>query len=219
MNDEELHSFLDRPLAATIATINEDGTPHTVPTWYRYDGAAFTIGTDASRRWVQNLQQRPEVSAVIAEHGPPLAAVVVRGRATVSIDAPDTDDEVRRISRRYMPTADVEDYMASLTERRALVRITPSNLQSWGNVADSTIPDREFEAAASDLVPFLVDRGYEVIDMSRTGGALWVIGDAELTDFFAELQAHGIHFTYSPSGRSCTGNRKAWYSFYAEQGR
>lgn len=133
MNDEELHSFLDRPLVATIATINEDGTPHTVPAWYRYDGDAFLIWTDASRRWVKNLQQRPEVSTVVAEHGPPLAAVVVRGRATVSIDAPDTDAEIRRISRRYMPTADVEAYMASWAEHRAIVRITPYNIQSWDN--------------------------------------------------------------------------------------
>ena len=58
MNERELQEFLDRPLAATVATTNAGGTPHAVPIWYRYDGASFTIWTDASRRWVRNAASR-----------------------------------------------------------------------------------------------------------------------------------------------------------------
>ena len=78
MNDDEVLAFLERPLVAVISTVSADGTTHGVPVWYRYDGSAFSIWTDRSRRWVRNLEQRAEVAIFLAEHQPPFAAVIAR---------------------------------------------------------------------------------------------------------------------------------------------
>ncbi len=132
MNDEELKSFLDRSLTATIATANAAGTPHGIPVWYRYDGSLFTTWTDLSRKWVRNVVRRPEVGVVVAEHQPPFAAVVARGIAEVATDAAGTDDEIRLIASRYLPQAAVDDYIAQWANLRTIVRIKPRVLHSWG---------------------------------------------------------------------------------------
>lgn len=131
MNDAELQSFLDRSLTATVATVGAGGTAHSVPVWYRFEGGLFTVWTDSSRRWVRNLQRNPQASVVVAEHGPPFAAVVARGTAEVAIDQPGTDDEIRRIVRRYLPAEEVDAYIAQWSTLRTIVRIRPLQLRSW----------------------------------------------------------------------------------------
>lgn len=48
MEDQaEIDAFLNRsdpPLLGVVGTIDEDGSPHVVPVWYRYDGQAVYIG-------------------------------------------------------------------------------------------------------------------------------------------------------------------------------
>jgi PPOX class probable F420-dependent enzyme len=131
MNDRELEAFLDRPLTATISTGSHSGAPHSVPVWYRFADGLFTVWTDASRRWVRNLQSRPEVSVVVAEHDAPFAAVVARGTAEVAIDQPGTDDEIRRIAQRYLSEDEVDAYVAQWPALRTIVRIKPLQIRSW----------------------------------------------------------------------------------------
>lgn len=131
MNDAELRAFLDRALTATIATVGVRGTPHGVPVWYRFGDGLFKVWTDPSRRWVRNLEHNPEVSVVVAEHGPPFAAVVARGRAEVAVDQPGTDDEIRRIALRYLPEDEVDGYIAQWSTLRTIVRIRPRQIRSW----------------------------------------------------------------------------------------
>ena len=131
MNDAELQSFLDRMLTATIATAGPNRAPHSVPVWYRFDGRRFTVWTDSSRRWVKNIERNPLVSVVVAEHTAPFAAVVARGTATVANDEPGTDDEIRRIAERYLPSDEVPGYVAQWRGLRTIVRIEPHQIRSW----------------------------------------------------------------------------------------
>ena len=58
MSTAELEAFLAQtfptPLGVT-ATLRRDGSPHTVPVWFRWDAGAVTIWTTQARVWVQNL--------------------------------------------------------------------------------------------------------------------------------------------------------------------
>lgn len=132
MTEEELRAFLDRPLAAIVGTVDAKGHPHSVPVWYRYDGSAFVIWTTDSRAWVRNVQRNPQVSIVVAENDFPFAAVIAKGAAEVTTDAPDTDEEIRAISRRYLGEDAVEDYARSWASLRTIVRVRPRTVHAWG---------------------------------------------------------------------------------------
>ena len=132
MNDDEVRAFLERPLTAVVSTTNASGAPHSVPVWYRFDGSTFAVWTGASRLWVKNAIARPDVGLVVAEHEAPFSAVIVRGTAEVSTDGPATNDEVRRITARYIEASGVEDYVAQWARLRTIVRITPRLMRAWG---------------------------------------------------------------------------------------
>jgi len=129
MNDAK--PFLDRMLTATVSTVGPRGAPHSVPVWYRFDGERFVVWTDSSRRWVKNIRRNSQVSLVVAEHAPPFSAVVARGTAEVTVDGPDTDEQVRLIAARYLPADEVSGYVAQWRTLRAIVRITPSEIRAW----------------------------------------------------------------------------------------
>ena len=46
--------------------------------------------------------------------------------------APQTDDDVRAIARRYMAASEVEGYIAQWASLRTIVRVTPKVVQAWG---------------------------------------------------------------------------------------
>ena len=92
---------LPRPYLGVVGTLQEDGSPHAVPVWYRYDGEAVSIWSDEGRGWVRNVLRDPRVAFSVQEIEPPYAAVVMHGRAEVDTsDDHAIDDEIRRITRR-----------------------------------------------------------------------------------------------------------------------
>lgn len=135
MEFDELNAFLDRvspALLGLVGTSFRDGSPQVVPVWYRWDGKEIRIWTHEKRDWVRNLSRDPRVAFVVAEPQPPFAAVVMYGRVEITT----TDDEataleIRRISRRYLPKAEVEDYAGSWPDLRTIVRIRPDSINSW----------------------------------------------------------------------------------------
>ncbi len=132
MDEEELQSFLDRPLSAVVATVGRDGGAHSVPVWFVFDDGAYVVWTDANRRWVKNAQANPRVSLSIAEHEPPYAAVVVRGEAEVLVDPPDLAADIRKIVEQYIPAGEVDAYMEQWSTLRTIVRIVPTTTRAWG---------------------------------------------------------------------------------------
>src|SRR4029079_2314725 len=60
MHDELAAARLDRFLreepVVLLSTVRPDGTPHLVPTWFAWDGAAITIVSKAGAQKVRNLR-------------------------------------------------------------------------------------------------------------------------------------------------------------------
>jgi PPOX class probable F420-dependent enzyme len=135
MEFDELDAFLDRvspALLGLVGTSFRDGSPHVVPVWYRWDGKDVRIWTHEKRGWVRNLGRDPRVAFVVAEPEPPFAAVVMYGRVEITtIDDEATALEIRRISRRYLPETEVEDYAGRWPDLRTIVRIRPDSISSW----------------------------------------------------------------------------------------
>jgi PPOX class probable F420-dependent enzyme len=132
---EETRVFLERSgpaMLGVVGTLDEDGGPHLVPVWYRYDGERINIWTLERRRWVKNLARDPRVAFSVQEDLPPYAAVSLRGRATITTsDGEEVAQEIRRITRRYVEEPDVEEYIHQWAHLRTIVRITPEKISGW----------------------------------------------------------------------------------------
>ena len=135
MDPDELDAFLNRERPArlgVVGTLGRDGSPHVVPVWYRWDGEAVTIWADEPRIWVQNLLRDDRVAFSVHEEDWPFPAVVLRGRAEVVVgDTPFVREEIRRITRRYVPEDGVEAYVARWAALETIVTIRPERITSW----------------------------------------------------------------------------------------
>ena len=137
MNIEpKVHQFLNRELPgllATVATNGNDGYPLVVPVWYRWDGERVVIWSLKSRAWVQNVLRDAKVGVSVQDEGTDSMAVIMRGTAHVETsDDASIDEEVLRITRRYVPESGVADYLSGWEHLRTIVRIEPHKLYVWG---------------------------------------------------------------------------------------
>ena len=132
MNDEEMKTFLDRPMTAVVATVGRNGAAHSVPVWFAFHDGAFIVWTDANRQWVKNARANPRMSITVAEHEPPFAAVVARGEAEVLDEPPGLAADIRRIVEKYIPAGEVDAYIEQWGMLRTIVRIVPTTTRAWG---------------------------------------------------------------------------------------
>ena len=135
MGTAEMETFLAQtfptPLGV-IATLRRDGSPHIVPVWFRWDTGAVTIWTTDTRAWVRNLLRDPRVAFSVQTFEEPYPAVMMRGSATVATaDDAATAEEIRAITRRYVPAGGVESYIADWPDLRTIVTIVPAHIVSW----------------------------------------------------------------------------------------
>jgi PPOX class probable F420-dependent enzyme len=131
----DIRTFLERATPAmlgVVGTLDEDGGPHLVPVWYRYDGARIYIWTLATRRWVKNLARDARVAFSVQEDKPPYAGVSLRGRATITTgDGEEVTQEIGQITRRYVAEPQVEAYIRQWAHLRTIVSITPEKISGW----------------------------------------------------------------------------------------
>jgi PPOX class probable F420-dependent enzyme len=135
MSTAELETFLGQafptPLGV-VGTLRRDGSPHLVPVWFRWDGAAIRIWTIEERAWVRNLIRDPRTAFSVQTFEAPYPAVVMRGTATVATaDDSATMDEIRAITRRYVPAEGVDRYVADWPQLRTIVSVVPDHITSW----------------------------------------------------------------------------------------
>ena len=130
----ETHQFLNREpgLLAVIGTNAAHGYPLLVPVWYRWDGEAILVWSLESRAWIRNLASNPKAGVSVQEESAPQMAVIMRGTASVETsDDAHIDDEIRRITRRYVSEEDIEGYLRDWPELRTIVRIVPHKVFVW----------------------------------------------------------------------------------------
>ena len=133
--NQKTHDFLNREpgLLAVIGTNGREGHPLLVPVWYRWDGEAILVWSLESRAWIQNALRDPKVGVSVQEESAPQMAVIMRGAATVETsDGSPIDDEIRRISQRYVPEESIPGYLRDWPELRTIVRIVPQRIFVWG---------------------------------------------------------------------------------------
>ena len=96
----ELGDFLARPNPAVIATLNPDGAPNTVATWYLWEDGRVLVNMDEGRARLDNLRRDPRVSITVLGGDDWYTHVSLRGRVVELYDDEGLED-IDRLSRRY----------------------------------------------------------------------------------------------------------------------
>jgi PPOX class probable F420-dependent enzyme len=98
--DDDTRSLLDGKNFAAVATLNEDGSPHTSVVWIARDGDTVLFSTTAGRRKGRNLARDPRISLTVIDAQNPYHSVDIRGTAELIAD-PDKSLP-RRLSHKYL---------------------------------------------------------------------------------------------------------------------
>ena len=96
----EVDELLRRPNPAVVATMRPDCSPHTVATWYFWDGERVLLNMDASRARLGFMRRDPRVALTILDAESWYRHVSLVGRVAELVDDTDLTD-IDRLSRHY----------------------------------------------------------------------------------------------------------------------
>lgn len=96
----KVDAFLRKPNPAVIATLRPDGSPHTVATWYDWDGSRVLVNMDESRLRLRHMRRDPRVSLTALDEADWYTHVSLIGRV-VSIEDDSDLSGIDRLATRY----------------------------------------------------------------------------------------------------------------------
>jgi PPOX class probable F420-dependent enzyme len=96
----EIDELMRRPNPAVVATLRPDGSPHTVATWYLWDGERVLLNMDESRARLGFMRRDPRVSLTVLDAESWYRQVTLLGRVAELVDDDGLAD-IDRLSRHY----------------------------------------------------------------------------------------------------------------------
>ncbi|WP_246003025.1 PPOX class F420-dependent oxidoreductase [Nocardia tenerifensis] len=124
---ERMRNMLDGKNFAVVATVNEDGSPHTSVVWVDRDDDALVFSTTAGRRKGRNLARDPRVSVTVLDAQNAYRTIDIAGTAELVAD-PDKRLPAR-LSQKYvgeLPPPEPAEV------RRWIVRVVPERITAFG---------------------------------------------------------------------------------------
>lgn len=100
IDDDDVRELLLRPNPAVMATVRKDGSPVTVPTWYRLVGNRIHLNLDPGRVRLQHMRRDPRVALSVMDAGEWTTHVSLQGRVTEIVDDPDLEG-IDALARHY----------------------------------------------------------------------------------------------------------------------
>ena len=136
LNDEDRDDFLKEAPTARICSINEDGTIHAVPVWFKYESGQFIIASIEKNRKIRNITKNNNVTLIIDVGSPVIKGVIVYGKAEVDLKA--WDSEAISMTEKYMSREEAEKWWQILNEHAKWVKITvkPDRMASFDYTKD-----------------------------------------------------------------------------------
>ena len=138
MSASEVDAFLnERGHLVRLGTIDADGMPRVVPTWFIYRDGMIQFTPRGPSVFLANLRRDPRIGLSIDEDALPYRKVTVQGEAKLLFDLNRDDewrDTYREIACRYIPDEAADDYIRNTVDQpRALlgVPLVGSKTQSW----------------------------------------------------------------------------------------
>ena len=95
--------FLTAPNPAVIATLREDGSPHTAATWYDWEDGRVLVSMDRSRRRLRHMRRDPRVSLTVIDRDDWYRHITLTGDV-VQLRDDDGLADIDRLAHRYLGT-------------------------------------------------------------------------------------------------------------------
>jgi general stress protein 26 len=127
----ETESLLKEAKIARFCSLNEDGTIHAAPVWFRYEnGKIVTITPDNSVK-AKNVKRNKNVTVLIDETTPKVRTALIIG--TAKITQKDALLATISICEKYMPKQDAKRNAEALfpKTRWAKITVTPQHITSF----------------------------------------------------------------------------------------
>lgn len=96
----EIDDYLAQPNPAVIATVQPDGSPNTVATWYLWENGRVLVNMDEGRKRLEYLRRDPRASVTVLGKDDWYHHVSLRGRV-VSIENDRELSDIDRLARHY----------------------------------------------------------------------------------------------------------------------
>ena len=131
MSDEELLSFFEEAQFARLGTINEDGTIHIAPIFFKYDKGQILMATQDPSRKARNIRRNNNVTVLIDTTDVPFKGVLIYG--TAELDYEDVVSKRIAIFKRRLSQEQAETYARRLSNKWkcVIIRITPVRMASF----------------------------------------------------------------------------------------
>jgi predicted pyridoxine 5'-phosphate oxidase superfamily flavin-nucleotide-binding protein len=131
MTNEELASFFEEAQFARLGTINEDGTVHLAPIFFRYDDGQIIMATQDPSRKVRNIKRDNRVTVLIDTTDVPFKGALIYGAA--ELDYEDVISKRIPIFEKRLSREDAETYAKRLSGKWqcVILRITPTSITSF----------------------------------------------------------------------------------------
>jgi hypothetical protein len=131
MTDEELVSFFEEAHFSRLATINEDGTVHIAPIFFKYDNGQILMATQDPSRKIRNIKRNNNVTVLIDTTEVPFKGALVYGIA--ELDYEDIIPKRIAIFEKRLSREEAETYAKRLSGKWkcVIVRITPTHIASF----------------------------------------------------------------------------------------
>jgi nitroimidazol reductase NimA-like FMN-containing flavoprotein (pyridoxamine 5'-phosphate oxidase superfamily) len=124
--------FLKKQKILHLATIDNKGTPHLVPVWYKYVGKKFYISTNTKTSKAKNIAKSNKVCFCIdAGVWSPIDGVMGTGRAKLIKDSDKVKKIASQILLRYFKTLKGRSAKQLLDQTDCIIEITPLRVTSW----------------------------------------------------------------------------------------
>ena len=129
--ENDVRELLLKPNPAVMATVRKDGSPVTVPTWYRLVGDRILLNLDKSRVRLQHIKRDPRVALSVMEAGNWTTHVSIQGRVVEIVDDPNLEG-IDSLAQHYTG----QDYV-NREDPRVDAWVEIDRVHVWGDLARS----------------------------------------------------------------------------------
>jgi PPOX class probable F420-dependent enzyme len=123
----EIEAFLRRPNPAVVATLRPDGSPHSVATWYDWEGGLVLLNMDESRLRLRFLRRDPRVALTVLDAESWYRHVSLLG-SVVRIEDDDDLADIDRLALRYTGRP-----FRTRDRKRVSAWLRPDRWHEWGD--------------------------------------------------------------------------------------
>jgi PPOX class probable F420-dependent enzyme len=121
----QVDEFLRRPNPAVVASLRPDGSPHSVATWYLWDGSRILLNMDVSRLRLEFMRREPRVALTVLGEGSWYRHVSLLGRVE-DLHEDEGLADIDRLARHY-----TGEPFSNRESRRFSAWVEPTSWHAW----------------------------------------------------------------------------------------